>query len=105
MFLIPCPHCGLRDAVEFRHQGESRERPDPRTATPPEWRAYLYEKQNVAGWTRETWYHRAGCRRFISVERDTVSNEIRSVGAPAGAVHPVQPGAEAGATDAESTRP
>jgi heterotetrameric sarcosine oxidase delta subunit len=39
----------------------------------------LYEKDNVAGWTRETWYHGLGCRRFIAVERNTVTNETRPV--------------------------
>jgi heterotetrameric sarcosine oxidase delta subunit len=78
MFRIPCPHCGLRDAAEFRHHGEMRTRPDPLTVTPQEWRAYLYEQRNVADWIRETWYHRAGCRRFVHVERHTVTNETRA---------------------------
>jgi heterotetrameric sarcosine oxidase delta subunit len=80
MFRIPCPHCGLRDATEFRHHGERRVRPDSHAVTPAEWRAYLYEQRNVAGWTNEIWYHRAGCRRFISVERNTLTNEIRLAG-------------------------
>jgi heterotetrameric sarcosine oxidase delta subunit len=42
----------------------------------------LYEKDNVAGWTRETWYHGLGCRRFIRVDRNTVTNETRPVNAP-----------------------
>ncbi|MGH8859748.1 MAG: sarcosine oxidase subunit delta [Jatrophihabitantaceae bacterium] len=82
MFRIPCPHCGLRDAAEFRHQGECRVRPDPRTATPQEWRTYLYAQDNVAGWTRETWYHAFGCQRFVTVERDTTTNETRPAAAP-----------------------
>lgn len=81
MFRIPCPHCGPRDATEFRHQGESRIRPDTRSTTRERWRAYLYEKDNAAGWTREVWYHALGCRRFIGVERDTVTNEVRPAGA------------------------
>jgi heterotetrameric sarcosine oxidase delta subunit len=77
MFRIPCPSCGLRDAAEFRHHGEVRSRPDPRTVTPAEWRSYLYDQRNVAGWVSETWYHRAGCRRFVTVERNTITNETR----------------------------
>lgn len=77
MFRIPCPHCGLRDASEFRHHGETRARPDLRTVTPPEWRAYLYDQRNLAGWVSETWYHRAGCRRFVTVQRNTTTNETR----------------------------
>jgi heterotetrameric sarcosine oxidase delta subunit len=109
MFRIPCPYCGPRDAAEFRHQGESRNRPDPRTVTPKQWRAYLYEKDNVAGWTTETWYHALGCRRFVSVERNTLTNETSPADAPAGPVHPDLPGAgagaDAGAPDTGSARP
>lgn len=91
MFQIPCPHCGLRNVAEFRHAGEHRPRPDPQTATPEQWRSYLYTQSNAAGWTRETWYHRLGCRRFINVQRHTVSNEIQPVPASA-------PAADSGGT-------
>jgi heterotetrameric sarcosine oxidase delta subunit len=77
MFRIPCPYCGPRDATEFRHQGETRTRPDPRSTTREQWRAYLYENDNLAGWVRETWYHALGCRRFISVARNTTTNETK----------------------------
>jgi heterotetrameric sarcosine oxidase delta subunit len=50
MILIPCPHCGPRNSSEFAHAGERRPRPDPNAATPAEWRAYLYDKRNPAGW-------------------------------------------------------
>ncbi len=79
MIRIPCPHCGPRNSSEFRYAGEGRPRPDVRNTTPPEWRGYLYERQNAAGWVRENWYHTAGCRRFFAIERDTVSNEVRTV--------------------------
>jgi sarcosine oxidase subunit delta len=75
--LIPCPWCGARDAEEFGYVGEVVARPDPRRATPEEWREYLYLRRNVAGWTTERWYHRAGCRRHLVVERHTVSNAVR----------------------------
>jgi heterotetrameric sarcosine oxidase delta subunit len=79
VMLIPCPHCGPRNANEFVWAGERRPRPDPAaaTTTPAAWRAYLYERLNPAGWTTEHWYHRFGCRRYLLVERHTVSNEIR----------------------------
>jgi heterotetrameric sarcosine oxidase delta subunit len=79
MFQIPCPHCGLRNVSEFRHVGERRARPDVQTATPAQWRAYLYEQDNVAGWSTESWYHSSGCRRFVGVERHTVTNEVRPI--------------------------
>ena len=83
MILLPCPHCGPRNAAEFRHLGELVPRPDPATAGPAEWRAYLYLRRNPAGWVTERWLHRAGCRKFLTVERHTVTNEVRSV-RPAG---------------------
>jgi sarcosine oxidase, subunit delta len=80
--LIPCPHCGQRNVSEFAYKGEARPRPDPRSVTPAEWRDYLYTHANPAGWISEGWYHRAGCRRFISIERHTVTNEIRAIRRP-----------------------
>lgn len=77
MICIPCPHCGPRNSAEFRHVGEAGSRPDPATTSPQEWRAYLYERSNPAGWTTESWFHTMGCRRFLRVERHTVTNEIR----------------------------
>jgi sarcosine oxidase, subunit delta len=79
VILLPCPHCGPRNASEFRYLGEVERRPDPDTAGPEEWRAYLYLRRNPAGWTTETWLHGAGCRRILVVERHTVTNEVRSV--------------------------
>ena len=84
MILLPCPWCGPRDAGEFAHGGEAVTRPDPATASPQAWRAYLYLRENALGWTTETWYHRAGCRKFITVQRHTMTNEVRA-SAPADA--------------------
>jgi heterotetrameric sarcosine oxidase delta subunit len=52
-------------------------RPDPDQATPREWRDYLYLRDNTRGWVTERWYHRAGCRQFFVVERDTVTDQTR----------------------------
>jgi heterotetrameric sarcosine oxidase delta subunit len=79
MMLVPCVWCGPRDAAEFQHIGEAVRRPDAGSATREQWRAYLYLRTNTCGWTTETWYHRMGCRKFISVERHTETNEIRAV--------------------------
>jgi sarcosine oxidase, subunit delta len=79
MMLVPCAWCGPRDATEFQHVGEAVPRPDGANATREQWRAYLYLRANPCGWTTETWYHRMGCRKFISVERHTQTNEIRAV--------------------------
>lgn len=84
MILVPCPYCGLRNASELRWCGELRHRPDPGTATPAQWRRYLYMRRNVAGWSTESWFHRAGCGRYFVLERNTVTNQFRSVAADAG---------------------
>lgn len=80
---LPCPWCGPRNVAEFRHQGEAVPRPDPEDTTPEQWRGYLYLRRNVNGWSEETWYHTAGCRRFFRLRRHTGSNEVRPVGAGA----------------------
>jgi len=49
MILIRCPWCGPRDAGEFVYSGETRPRPDPASATPREWRDYLYFPANPRG--------------------------------------------------------
>jgi heterotetrameric sarcosine oxidase delta subunit len=78
MMMVPCPWCGPRDAGEFRQAGEVIPRPDPASATPAQWRAYLYLRANSRGWATETWYHRMGCRGFITMQRHTETHEIRA---------------------------
>ncbi len=77
MLLVPCPHCGPRNSADLTLMGESEPRPDPAATTPVEWRAYLYEEHNPAGWTRETWYCRLGCGRFFVTERHRAENRFR----------------------------
>jgi sarcosine oxidase subunit delta len=77
MILLPCPYCGPRNASEFRYVGEVSERPDPNETGVEEWRAFLYARNNPAGWTTETWFHSAGCRQHLVAERYTMTNEVR----------------------------
>lgn len=79
MLVIICPNCGPRNNDEFTFQGEVRRRPDVNDTDPAEWRRYLYSRENVADWASERWFHVSGCRRYLMVERNTVSNEIRDV--------------------------
>jgi heterotetrameric sarcosine oxidase delta subunit len=58
--------------------GEISERPDPNETGIEEWRAYLYARNNPAGWTTETWFHSAGCRQHLVAERHTMTNEVRT---------------------------
>lgn len=77
MMMVPCPWCGPRNVTEFRYGGAAGVRPDPVSASPQVWREYLYAQRNTLGWSREGWYHRAGCRRHITLERHTGTNEVR----------------------------
>jgi heterotetrameric sarcosine oxidase delta subunit len=83
MILIPCPHCGPRNSSEFSYLGEPKSRPHVKPDdTPSQWRRYLYEKRNPAGWTAEQWFHASGCRKVIVAVRHTVSNEVHWTGLP-----------------------
>jgi sarcosine oxidase subunit delta len=104
MIQLPCPWCGPRNVAEFRYSGEVTPRPDPATATPEQWRDYLYIRRNPSGWVDETWYHGAGCRRFLRVSRHTVSGEARPV-ARSGGTPPVDvTSTDSGAPDAGGAR-
>ncbi len=83
MILVPCPWCGPRNADEFRYAGETVSRPDPTTASPAQWRDYVYLRTNAQGEAAETWYHRAGCRRYFRLVRDRQTNAFRTA-SPAG---------------------
>ncbi len=78
MLVMVCPHCGPRNSSEFSYSGMIKPRPGD-MPDPVAWRRYLYEQDNVAGWARERWFHVDGCRRFLDVERHTVTNEITSI--------------------------
>jgi heterotetrameric sarcosine oxidase delta subunit len=80
MLIITCPYCGPRNDEEFTYQSEVIARPDV-SVDPVTWRRYLYTKRNVSGWEEERWFHVSGCRRFLRVERHTLTNEIRRVSA------------------------
>lgn len=79
MLVIVCTHCGPRNSDEFTYQGEPTPRPDAAGTDAAEWRRYLYMKTNRRDWVIERWFHVAGCRRYLMLERHTMSNEIRSV--------------------------
>lgn len=80
MLLIPCPWCGDRDEVEFGYGGQADvERPaDPGALEDAAWTDYLFVRDNPRGWFRERWVHSAGCRRWFTVTRNTLTNEVRT---------------------------
>ena len=82
-FLLTCPHCGPRDVNEFAYAGEVTSRPQSEAPTLRELTDYVYFRRNVAGLQREWWQHRYGCEVWFLAERDTRTNEVRSVELPA----------------------
>jgi sarcosine oxidase, subunit delta len=81
MLLIPCPWCGPRPEIEFRHGGEAGiTRPtDPDAVSDAAWADYLYNRANPKGTHRERWRHLHGCGQFLICTRDTVTDRISAV--------------------------
>lgn len=77
MILIPCPWCGPRDHTEFTYGADGTlTRPAPEAADSA-WMAYVYLRDNPKGPHTELWLHSGGCRRWLRVERDTVTHRVR----------------------------
>jgi heterotetrameric sarcosine oxidase delta subunit len=78
---IKCPYCGSRDTGEFSYLGDATlKRPaDGEHGADGPMFDYVYLRDNPAGLHREHWYHGAGCRSWLVVERDTRNHEIVSV--------------------------
>ena len=76
MLRIPCPHCGPRDEVEFRHAGTGV--PLPAQSTDTEWARVLYQRESPLGPLTEQWVHVHGCLQWIHVVRDTRTHAILS---------------------------
>jgi sarcosine oxidase, subunit delta len=76
MLSIECPWCGPRDEVEFAYGGEAdRPRPeDPGTLDDRQWAEHLFMRRNPRGIHHERWSHAAGCRRWFTLRRDTVTH-------------------------------
>lgn len=72
---LPCPHCGPRPIQEFIY-GEIPEVPD--TITEPDARDLdrSFMRKNPEGPTVERWFHTYGCRRWLTLRRDTRTDEI-----------------------------
>jgi heterotetrameric sarcosine oxidase delta subunit len=78
---LTCPYCGPRDLREFTYRGDATlQRPDPAApSAPQDFADYVYLRANPRGPHREHWYHAAGCRSWLVVERDTRSHVIAGV--------------------------
>lgn len=73
---IPCPHCGSREYTEFAFGGELRDTDSPDIEA--DFRR-VFLRENVAGIQVERWFHTYGCRRWLTLRRDTVTNEIHGL--------------------------
>ena len=80
MQLIECPWCGPRNEIEFHYGGQAGvPYPEaPATLTDEEWSRFLFVRDNPKGLFHERWCHSAGCRRWFSLHRDTVTHEMPS---------------------------
>lgn len=77
--LITCPHCVRRPTQEFTIRSDaSLKRPAP-DASQADWHDYVFLRPNPRGRHSEHWHHSAGCRRWLVVERDTVTHEVYGV--------------------------
>lgn len=77
--LIHCPHCGIRPKEEFYVKGDGTiVRPAP-DASDEDWLRYMFTRDNPMGRHSELWHHASGCRRWLVVERDTLSHEVFAV--------------------------
>ncbi|MEU9130406.1 sarcosine oxidase subunit delta [Kitasatospora sp. NPDC048540] len=81
MLLIACPWCGERDELEFHYGGQAHvaHPADPEALSDGEWAEYLFVRDNPKGPFAERWSHAAGCRRWFSVVRHTVTHRFLAV--------------------------
>ena len=70
---IPCPRCGPRDYKEFTFGGELR---PLAAADPHEDFERVYLMDNAPAVQEERWFHLFGCRRWLALRRDTLTNAI-----------------------------
>ena len=74
-FKLDCPNCGARSYHEFWFGGELRAY-EPDSSAEDDYRN-TWLRANAAGPQQERWFHFAGCRRWLTVERDTRDNALR----------------------------
>lgn len=76
MLWIACPGCGGRPVEEFSFGGELRGVPDRITDPGERDIDYAWMYDNVNGITTERWFHHAGCRRWLTLRRDTATDTV-----------------------------
>lgn len=72
---IPCPHCGSRPVHEFVYSDIPV---PPAGITDPDARDLdrAFMRDNIEGPATERWFHAYGCRRWLTVRRDTRTDTV-----------------------------
>jgi heterotetrameric sarcosine oxidase delta subunit len=73
-FYIECPNCGSRSYHEFHFGGELRPY-EPEADVDRDY-TNVWLRDNLDGPQVERWFHHAGCRRWLTIERDTRTNTV-----------------------------
>ena len=76
MLWIPCPTCGARPVEEYRFGGELPSVPERIVDADDRDVDYVWFYDNPDGLATERWFHIAGCRRWLTVRRDTHTDVI-----------------------------
>ena len=79
MLLISCPFCGPRSEDEFAFGGDATVVTQKEQSNTEAFADQIFLRVNPKGWHKEFWVHRYGCRRWMIIERHTVSHQIKSV--------------------------
>lgn len=72
---IPCPHCGPRPIEEFVY-GEIPAVPEAMTGRDARDLDRAFMHQNLEGPVTERWFHAQGCRRWLTLRRDTRNDQV-----------------------------
>ena len=80
MHTLVCPRCGRRPLDEFTFGGERRA--SAAWLSDPDDRDFddVWVFENPAGIATERWFHAAGCRRWLTIRRDTSVDRVVEVG-------------------------
>jgi len=76
MLWIPCPTCGARPVEEYRFGGELPSVPERIVDADDRDVDYVWFYDNADGLTTERWFHIAGCRRWLTLRRDTHADVV-----------------------------
>jgi sarcosine oxidase subunit delta len=75
MMQFTCPHCGPRDQAEFIYE-RTVDAVVSLDAAPEKAMKSLFTRNNPRGVDEEIWRHTYGCRAWMVIARNRVTNEI-----------------------------